>query len=124
MFASPHLENPGDRLYADASQRFKINSGEDLLKQHDDCDTDTGGAVNRWFCSKCGSPIQTRSFRVPGIVIVSAGLFDEAWDWKIDYEQWRKSKMSFVAEFPGLGDSSKYNEFPDKSEFERVLAKL
>ncbi|KAK7192397.1 heterokaryon incompatibility protein [Paraphaeosphaeria sporulosa] len=86
-------------------KRFKFTSGEDLLKQHDDSDTNTGGIVNR-------------------ISIVHVGLFDEAWDWRIDFEQWRKSRMSFVEDIPGVSDDCRYYDFPDKREFERVMAKL
>lgn len=105
-------------------KRFKFTSGEELLKQHDDSDTNTGGVVNRWFCSNCGSPLLTRSFRVPGVAIINVGLFDETWDWKIDFEQWRKSRLGFVEDIPGVSDDCKYDDFPDKSEFDRVRAKL
>lgn len=80
--------------------------------------------MNRWFCSSCGSPILTRSFRVPGVAIINVGLFDEAWDWKVDFEQWRKSKMMFVEDISGVSDDCRYFEFPDVPEFDRVRAKL
>lgn len=89
-------------------QKFKFTSGEGHLKQHDDSDTITGGVVNRWFSSHYGSPMLTRSLRVPGIAVVNVGLFDEVWDW------------SFVEEISGVSDACKYDDLPDKRGFEIV----
>lgn len=61
---------------------------------------------------------------MPGVAIINVGLFDETWDWKIDFEQWRKSRLGFVEDIPGVSDDCKYDDFPDKSEFDRVRAKL
>ncbi|KAL5437867.1 hypothetical protein PMIN06_008612 [Paraphaeosphaeria minitans] len=51
-----------------------------------------------------------RSFSVMGTSIVDVGLFDEAWDWRVDFDQWRESGMSFVQDVPGVSDDFKYDD--------------
>ena len=46
------------------------------LKKFDDTG-DSGGAVARWFCSECGSPVHTEAAALPGMAIVKGGLFDD-----------------------------------------------
>ncbi|KAL5422692.1 hypothetical protein PMIN04_004520 [Paraphaeosphaeria minitans] len=45
-----------------------------------------------------------------GTSIVDVGLFDEAWDWRVDFDQWRESGMSFVQDVPGVSDDFKYDD--------------
>jgi hypothetical protein len=93
------------------------------MKQYDDRDTSTGEVVHRWFCSNCGSPMLTKSPRMPGVTIIPCGLFDEKQEWKPSYEQWRQSKVCFVTDVPGVKEGSRYEGFPDLEEFEKVWAK-
>ncbi|KAF2714414.1 hypothetical protein K504DRAFT_420223 [Pleomassaria siparia CBS 279.74] len=104
--------------------QFEWTTGESLLKQHDDALTETGGVVHRFFCTNCGSAMMTRSFRMPGVSIIPSGLFDGPQVWKPDYEQWRRSKVNFVDRVNGVKNESRYDEFPDTREFERVWGKL
>ncbi|KAF9736447.1 hypothetical protein PMIN01_04226 [Paraphaeosphaeria minitans] len=62
------------------------------------------------FDSHHGSPVLMRSFSVMGTSIVDVGLFDEAWDWRVDFDQWRESGMSFVQDVPGVSDDFKYDD--------------
>jgi hypothetical protein len=38
---------------------------------------ESGGAVSRWFCAECGSPILTEAAAMAGAAIVKAGCFDD-----------------------------------------------
>ena len=46
------------------------------LKKFEDVG-ESGGAVNRWFCAECGSPIWTESSAMAEAAIVKAGCFDD-----------------------------------------------
>ncbi|KAH7064254.1 Mss4-like protein [Paraphoma chrysanthemicola] len=106
------------------NEQFEWTCGADLLRQHDDHDTSTGEVVHRWFCIQCGSPMSTKSPRMPGVTIVPCGLFHGQHAWKPKYEQWRCSRLCFVDDIKGVHDESRYDGFPDIKEFERIWAKL
>lgn len=108
---------------ANSSQQFKWTSGEQLLKQYDDRATETGEIVHRSFCTNCGSPMLTTSPRMPGISIVPSGLFDGEQTWRPSYEQWRRSKVSFVDPIRAVKNESRYDEHPDLREFEKIWSK-
>jgi hypothetical protein len=46
-------------------------------KVYQDRNTDSGVAIQRAFCSNCGSPIYTASPSMPGAKIIKLGLFDD-----------------------------------------------
>jgi hypothetical protein len=46
------------------------------LKKFDDIG-ESGGAVTRWFCGECGSPIYTEAAALPDTAIVKGGVFDD-----------------------------------------------
>lgn len=112
-----------DRQLTNTVQQFKWTAGEKLLKQYDDRDTETGEVVHRWFCSNCGSPMLTKSPRMPGITIIPSGVFDGSHEWKPNYEQWRRSKVCFVDSIRAVPDESRYDEHPDLREFEDIWSK-
>jgi hypothetical protein len=66
----------------------------------------------------------TKSPRMEGVTILPCGLFDAQQDWKPSYEQWRRSRVCFVDDIPGVKDESRYSGFPDMKEFERVWGKM
>ncbi|KAF1937941.1 hypothetical protein EJ02DRAFT_355673 [Clathrospora elynae] len=105
-------------------KNFHWTSGSGLLRQYDDSDTSTGEVVHRSFCTNCGSPMLTKSPRMPGVTIIPSGVFDGKQEWKPAYEQWRCSKVCFVDDVRGVKEGSLYEGFPDLGEFERVLRKL
>ncbi|UPX09873.1 uncharacterized protein EKO05_0000553 [Ascochyta rabiei] len=104
-------------------KQFEWTTGEDLLKQYDDRDTETSEVVHRWFCTDCGSPMMTKSPRMPGITIVPSGVFDGQHNWKPSYEQWRQSKVCFVEPIRAVKDKSRYDQHPDLNEFEDIWGK-
>ncbi|KAJ4992540.1 hypothetical protein SVAN01_01923 [Stagonosporopsis vannaccii] len=104
-------------------KHFKWTSGEELLKQFDDRDTETGEVVHRRFCTNCGSPMLTKSPHMPGITIVPSGVFDGQHEWKPSYEQWRRSKVWFVDPIRAVRGESRYDEYPNLKEFEEIWAK-
>lgn len=93
------------------------------MKQYDDRETETGEVVHRWFCSNCGSPMLTKSPRMPGITIIPSGAFDGKQEWKPSYEQWRQSKICFVEPIQAVKDESRYDQHPDLKEFEDIWSK-
>ncbi|XPS98928.1 hypothetical protein M3J09_008118, partial [Ascochyta lentis] len=103
--------------------RFEWTTGGDLLKQYNDRDTETGEVVHRWFCTNCGSPMLTKSPRMPGITIIPSGVFDGHHNWKPSYEQWRQSKVCFVEPIRAVKDESRYDQHPDLKEFEDIWGK-
>ncbi|KAK4615310.1 hypothetical protein CLAFUW4_09877 [Fulvia fulva] len=40
-----------------AGVALEITSGQNVIKKYEDRDTESGGLVERWFCSCCRSPI-------------------------------------------------------------------
>jgi hypothetical protein len=60
---------------------------------------------------------------MPGITILPSGVFDGQYEWKPNYEQWRRSKICFVAAIPAVKDESLYDEHPDLKEFEDIWSK-
>jgi hypothetical protein len=78
-------------------EQLQWSSGEELLKQNDDRDTETGEVVHRSFCTDCM--------------------------WKPSCEQWRQSKVCFVDPTRTVKDDSCYNQHPDLKEFENIWAK-
>jgi hypothetical protein len=59
-----------------------------------------------------------------GISIIPSGLFDEKQEWQPDYEQWRRSKVSFVDRINGVSEGCRYEERPAGREFKRVWGRL
>ncbi|KAF1930252.1 uncharacterized protein M421DRAFT_418570 [Didymella exigua CBS 183.55] len=102
---------------------FKWTSGGELLKQYSDRETETGEAVYRSFCTNCGSPMLTKSPRMPGITIIPSGVFDGNHEWKPSYEQWRRSKVCFVDDIWAVENVGRYGDHPDLKEFEGIWSR-
>lgn len=100
-----------------------MTAGEVLLKQYDDRETETGEVLHRWFCSNCDSHMLTKSSRMPGITIIPSGVLDGMRGWRPSYEQWRRSKVSFVGSIRAIQDESRYDEHPELREFKDIWSK-
>lgn len=57
---------------------------------------DSGGAVLRQFCGRCGSPLFSRVAAAPGLVFVKAGTLDNPDSFKPQIQVWTKSKQDWV----------------------------
>ncbi|KAH7118559.1 Mss4-like protein [Dactylonectria estremocensis] len=55
---------------------ISIQDDRGTLKTYIDTNTDSGNAVERMFCGDCGSPVFTRSPKVPGKGFLKGSLFD------------------------------------------------
>ena len=52
---------------------------------------DSGRLLHRYFCGDCGSPIYSQRETTPDMLVVRAGLFDDASDMKIVANIWTRS---------------------------------
>lgn len=62
------------------SKQYKIESGGDLVKIFRDEQTDSGNALERAFCSNCGSNLSIRNVTNPAAssnVVICAGTVDD-----------------------------------------------
>lgn len=66
----------------------------------------------------------TRTFRVPGVVVIPIGLFDEPYEWKPHYEQFRHRRLCFVEDIHGVQESKRYTWSADPNEFDGVKESL
>ncbi|MGA0841158.1 MAG: GFA family protein [Pseudomonadales bacterium] len=57
---------------------------------------DSGKAVWRHFCGRCGSPITSRVESMPGVVIVKAGTLDDFKDVKPAVEVYTDHAAQFL----------------------------
>ncbi|KAJ5566562.1 hypothetical protein N7535_008200 [Penicillium sp. DV-2018c] len=53
-----------------------IEDPESTLKLFEDTKAFSGNLVKRYFCSKCGSPVYTKTPKAPGKLFLKASLFD------------------------------------------------
>lgn len=59
---------------------------------------DTGLAVNRHFCGRCGSPIVSVADAFPGVTIVKAGTLDQPDRWVPTQEAYCASALPWLGE--------------------------
>lgn len=57
---------------------------------------DSGNAVNRNFCNKCGSPIYSELVTAPDLVFIKAGTLDDTSSIQPQMNVWCKSAQSWV----------------------------
>ncbi|KAK4613858.1 hypothetical protein CLAFUW4_09450 [Fulvia fulva] len=60
--------------------QYKVESGAEHIKVFKDTSTDSGGTLERSFCSNCGSPLHIRNVSNPkmsGNIVVCGGTIDE-----------------------------------------------
>jgi hypothetical protein len=57
---------------------------------------ESGGAVLRQFCARCGTPLFSRADTVAGLVIVKAGTLDDTSGFSPQAQVWTKSKQHWV----------------------------
>lgn len=80
---------PRDRFHAEGEMAVFHDHG------------DSGGAVERHFCPKCGSPIASFVDAVPGLVFVKAGTMDDWAQLPPAVETYRARSASWVPHFEG-----------------------
>lgn len=93
------------------AKNFKLLTGADTLRIYEDHAPDSGGMIERSFCTNCGSSVIAENKRLfPGAFIVSAGAMEidpagKAWSPQAEYFCKRKAPW-----FQTPGDTTKYNE--------------
>jgi hypothetical protein len=74
---------------------------------------DSGRLLHRYFCGDCGSPIYSQRDTRPDLVVVRAGVLDDAGDMKITANIWTKSARPWAhidpasEQHPGQPDAPK-----------------
>ncbi|GAP82654.1 putative DUF636 domain protein [Rosellinia necatrix] len=92
-------------------ENFKFISGEDALKIYMDRSCDSGGCIERGFCSSCGSTmISENREKFPGAYIVPLGSMNvdpstAGWELKAEYYVKRKTPWLTTPE-----NTTKYEE--------------
>ena len=61
---------------------------------------ESGKAVHRHFCGKCGSPLYTLADAAPGLVLVKAGTLDDAARFPPSMHVYARSKHDWLGEKP------------------------
>lgn len=64
---------------------------------YEDRDTDSGNAVERWFCGTCGSPIYSALPGMPDQIFLKAGTLDDTSGFKPGFHVWCSTKQDWVA---------------------------
>ncbi|KAI0521625.1 Mss4-like protein [Xylaria bambusicola] len=92
-------------------ENFKLLQGEDSLKIYFDRSCDSGGCIERGFCTSCGSTmISENREKFPGAYIVPVGSMDidpSTADWAPKAEYYVKRKVPWI-ETPD--NTTKYTE--------------
>jgi hypothetical protein len=76
-----------------AKDAFSI-SGTPKLYQ--DKETDSGNAVERYFCGTCGSPIYSALPGQPDMLYLKSGTLDDTSDFTPQFHAWCDSKQQWV----------------------------
>lgn len=79
-------------LFAVADDQIEI-SGD--LQTYED-NADSGNAVHRHFCPKCGSPVKTSLPAQPGMTFIKAGTLDDTSVLNPSVHFWTGSKQDWV----------------------------
>jgi len=77
-----------------ARGNFKLARGEPKLYR--DADTDSGNAVERYFCGNCGSPIYSALPGQPDMIYLKTGTLDDTTAFKPMFHVWCDSKQDWV----------------------------
>jgi hypothetical protein len=100
-----------DQRQLKLTQNFKILTGNETLRTYEDRSPDSGGMIERSFCSECGSTLVAENReKFPGAVIVPAGTMEidpagEAWTPGSEYYCKRKAPW-----FQTPSETTKYTE--------------
>ena len=70
---------------------------------------DSGGAVERHFCAKCGSPILSKVTSLPDLLFIKAGTLDNTTDIQPEIEAFCDSAMTCLPDFKGTEKHRKSN---------------
>ena len=76
------------------SSDFKFTAGEPRL--YNDCDTDSGNTVKRYFCGHCGSPIYSAISSKPETLYLKTGTLDDTSGFSPQFNVWCDSKQNWV----------------------------
>jgi len=83
-------------------EQFRLISGEELLRSYA-----SSASKSRWFCSRCGSPIYSRSDAYPHLIRVRVGTLDSPAGRTPDYHYPLSSKADWDTtndDLPCFGD--------------------
>ena len=73
---------------------FHITQGQPKL--YKDADTDSGDAVERFFCGNCGSPIYSKVPSQAEMVYLKTGTLDDTSSFAPQFHVWSGSKQNWV----------------------------
>ncbi|KAJ5355150.1 uncharacterized protein N7496_012362 [Penicillium cataractarum] len=62
--------------YFVAEDEITVEDSNNAMGVYDDQNTAAGHVIQRYFCSKCGSPTYTKTPKAPGKLFLKASLFD------------------------------------------------
>jgi hypothetical protein len=79
---------------------FHLTSGD--LTLYEDRDTESGNAVGRYFCGRCGSPIYSALSTQPETLFLKTGTLDDTSAFQPQFHAWCDSKQDWVALEPGV----------------------
>ena len=65
-------------------------------KLYEDSDTDSGNQVQRFFCSRCGSPIYSALGTQPDMVYLKTGTMDDTSSFRPAFNVWCSTKQNWV----------------------------
>ena len=74
---------------------FHLIQGE--LKLYTDTETESGNAVQRFFCGNCGSPIYSAVPGFEGMVFLKTGTMDDTSGFTPQFHAWGDTKQNWVA---------------------------
>ena len=81
-------------LAAVSREEFRFTSGEPKL--YEDKDTESGNAVERYFCGECGSPIISVLPAQADMVYLKTGTLDDTSGFVPQFHAWCDSKQTWV----------------------------
>lgn len=73
---------------------FRFTAGEPKL--YEDRDTQSGNAVQRFFCGNCGSPIYSALQSNPDMIFLKTGTLDDTSSFQPQFHAWCDSKQGWV----------------------------
>ncbi|KAF9049077.1 Mss4-like protein [Panaeolus papilionaceus] len=83
------------------SKQIKVLSGEEKLKVYTDRDTSSGNALNRHFCTECGSNVFLQPVNPQAIAgdikLIAAGTLEDAFSTPVKTELFAAQKRHWVA---------------------------
>ena len=79
-----------ERLYA----VLHLIQGE--LKLYTDTETESGNAVQRFFCGNCGSPIYSAVPGFEGMIFLKTGMMDDTSGFAPQFHAWGDTKQNWL----------------------------